>query len=154
MSKIRIALGAAALAALIACGSPSRTDRAIDQAASAPVVEPTTGTPTGAVPTPRVTKTIGAEQLNAAASARSYLDGGHGFSRKGLIEQLEYEGYPAKASTAAVDSLGVDWNAQAARSAKSYLSGQAFSRKGLTEQLEYEGFTHAQAAHGVKAAGL
>jgi hypothetical protein len=96
---------------------------------------------------------ISVEQQNATEQASSYLDG-QAFSRKGLISQLKYEGYSVKASTAAVDSLHVNWNEQAALKAASYLDGQSFSRSGLISQLKYEGFTAAQAAYGVKKAGL
>jgi Host cell surface-exposed lipoprotein len=51
----------------------------------------------------------------------------------------------------------VNWNKQAAKSAKNYLDTMAFSRSGLIEQLESEfgdGFTHAQAVYGVNQTGL
>ncbi|KAA0117403.1 hypothetical protein CIW51_12610 [Mycolicibacterium sp. P9-22] len=76
------------------------------------------------------------------------------FSREGLIEQLEYEGFSAADATFAVDSITVDWNVQAAKSAQDYLEMSGFSRSGLIEQLVYEGFTPAQAEYGVAAAGL
>jgi len=62
-----------------------------------------------------------------------------------------------KAATSAVDSLHIDFNEQAYKSAKTYLDMSGFSRKGLIEQLESdagEGFTHAQAVYGVSKAGL
>lgn len=51
------------------------------------------------------------------------------------------------------DHIDVDWNAEAAESAESYLEMTSFSRSGLIEQLEFEGFTTAQAEKGVKAVG-
>jgi hypothetical protein len=51
-----------------------------------------------------------------------------------------------------VDSLNVDWNEQAARSAESYLEYTAFSHAGLVDQLEFEGFTPEQAEHGATVA--
>ncbi|MFV8228692.1 Ltp family lipoprotein [Mycolicibacterium fortuitum] len=92
-------------------------------------------------------------QRNAVRSAEQYLDYG-AFSRQGLIEQLEYEGFSTADVTFAVDTITVDWNAQAAKAAKAYLDYSAFSRSGLIEQLEYEGYTPAQAAYGAAAAGL
>jgi hypothetical protein len=90
-------------------------------------------------------------QENAREQAESYLS--HtAFSRKGLIEQLKYEGYSTADATYAVDAVDVDWYEQAVLKARSYLDGQSFSRSGLQEQLEYEGFTSAQAAHGVSVA--
>jgi hypothetical protein len=168
MSKIRTAvmLGVAALsiAAGAACGAGAPSDpgtfaphtpattaaHTTRPTTPAPTVRPTTAEPTPA-PT---TKAVSAEQQNATEKAQDYLDGATGFSRKSLIEQLNFEGYPAKVSTAAVDSLRVDWYKQAEVKAKDYLSGQSFSRSGLISQLEYEGFSAAQARHGVKAAGL
>ena len=51
----------------------------------------------------------------------------------------------------------MDWNAEAAKAAKEYLSTEAFSRAGLIQQLESSagsGFTHAQAVYGVNQTGL
>ncbi|MBN8883007.1 MAG: Ltp family lipoprotein [Salana multivorans] len=102
-------------------------------------------------------------QQNAYRSARSYLDFA-GFSRAGLIQQLtsEYgEGYPPEDAEFAVARLeaegGVDWNAEAAESAASYLELTGFSRQGLIQQLtsEYgEGFTLEQAEYAADAVGL
>lgn len=81
----------------------------------------------------------------------SYLDMS-GFSRQGLIEQLEYEGFPPEIATFAADSAPVDWNAEAVESAQSYLNTSSFSRSGLVDQLIYEGFTPEQAEFGVSQA--
>ena len=97
-----------------------------------------------------VNETVG--QRNARKSAKSYLEY-QAFSRTGLINQLEYEGYTTEEATYGVDALGADWNEQAAKSAKSYLEYQAFSRTGLIEQLEYEGFSTEQATYGAGANG-
>lgn len=48
---------------------------------------------------------------------------------------------------------GADWNEQALKKAKSYLSHSAFSREGLKHQLEYEKFTTDQAEYGVANCG-
>lgn len=90
-------------------------------------------------------------QQNAVRKAQEYLSMS-AFSRQGLIEQLEYEGFSTGDATFAVDSITVDWNQQAVKKAQEYLSMSAFSRQGLLEQLEYEGFTPSQAAYGVAAA--
>ena len=76
------------------------------------------------------------------------------FSRSGLIEQLEYEGFTYDQAVYGTNNCGADWNEQAAKSAKSYLNTMSFSRDGLIEQLEYEGFTHDQAVFGVNSVGL
>lgn len=103
---------------------------------------------------PKVTKpAMTASQEQAVGTAEDYLQT-QSFSRKGLIEQLKFEGFSTKDATFGVDHLKVDWNDQAVGVAKGYLNGQHFSRAGLIEQLEYEGFTHKQAVYGVKGAGL
>jgi len=92
-------------------------------------------------------------QDQAVGMAESYLRS-QSFSRQGLIEQLEYEGFTNEEAKYAVDQISVDWNEQAAKKAESYLSTMSFSRQGLIEQLEYEGFTSEQAKYGVQAVGL
>ena len=90
-------------------------------------------------------------QENARQTANDYL-AYQSFSRKGLIHQLEYEGYSTSDATYAVRALSPDWYEQAAKTAKDYLDSQSFSRKGLVHQLEFDGFTHQQAAWGVGVA--
>jgi uncharacterized protein with LGFP repeats len=92
-------------------------------------------------------------QKNAVAKAQQYLQV-LSFSRSGLIDQLEYEGFSFDDATYGVDHLDVDWYAQAAKKAKQYLSSQAFSHSGLVAQLQFEGFTADQAEFGVRQAGL
>jgi outer membrane biosynthesis protein TonB len=94
-----------------------------------------------------------AGQANARRSAQSYLSL-MPFSRSGLIEQLEFEGYSTGDATFGVDALDADWKAQAAKAAKSYLDMMPFSRSGLIEQLQFEGYSREQAEHGVTQAGL
>ena len=92
-------------------------------------------------------------QQNALRSAESYLDY-TAFSRSGLIEQLEYEGFSTEDAKWGVDRASADWNEQAAASAESYLEYTSFSRSGLIEQLIYEGFSPEQAEFGVSQTGL
>jgi colicin import membrane protein len=87
------------------------------------------------------------EAFDMAASYLRYSS----FSRDGLINQLEYEGYTTEEATAAVDAQGADWNAQAVGSAESYLGFTAFSRQWLIEQLEFDGYTNSEATFGVDA---
>lgn len=91
-------------------------------------------------------------QRNARAEAKSYLKYSS-FSRQGLIEQLEYEGYSTDDAIYGVDSSGADWNEQAVGSASSYLKYSSFSRQGLIDQLLYEGFTIEQAEYGASQNG-
>lgn len=94
-----------------------------------------------------------ASQKNAVRKANSYLDIS-GFSRSGLIKQLEYEGFTNEDSIYAIDKIAPDWNKQAEKKAKSYLDTSGFSRSGLIRQLEYEGFTNEQANYGANAMKL
>jgi len=96
------------------------------------------------------TMTMGQKQ--AVGKAKAYL-AYSSFSRKGLIEQLIYEGFSEAESTFAVDNIAPDWNAQAAGKARAYLNYTSFSRQSLIDQLVYEGFTQAQAEYGVQAVG-
>jgi SOS response regulatory protein OraA/RecX len=92
-------------------------------------------------------------QQNAVRAAKDYIEY-TAFSRQGLIEQLEYEGFSNADAIYGADRSGADWMEQAVKCAEEYLEYSAFSRQGLIEQLEYEGFTHEQAVHGVDATGL
>ena len=53
------------------------------------------------------------------------------FSKKGLIEQLKFDGFTTKEAKYAVKKLNVNWKAQAVKKAESYLEILAFSKKGL-----------------------
>ncbi len=81
-----------------------------------------------------------------------------GFSRNGLIHQLSSdagEGFDVSDATIAVDSMNIDWNQQAVRSAKQYLNMMGFSCKGLIKQLSSsagEKYTVDQATYGAKHA--
>jgi hypothetical protein len=82
-----------------------------------------------------------------------------GFSKQGLIDQLDSsagDGYSQQDATAGVDSLTVNWNAQAARSAKEYLQMTPFSCQDLIQQLDSSGgdqYTPAQAQYGAQQTG-
>jgi hypothetical protein len=99
-------------------------------------------------------------QQNALRSAESYLETS-AFSKAGLIEQLSSEageGFPYDDAVWAVDHLKqVDWDEQAAKSAKGYLETSSFSCQGMIEQLSSEAgekFTLAQAEYGARQVGL
>ena len=89
-------------------------------------------------------------QTNAVSKAKSYLSSS-GFSRTGLIKQLEFEGFSNSEAIYGVDAQNADWKYQAERKAKSYLSSSGFSRTGLIKQLEFEGFSNSEAIYGVDA---
>jgi hypothetical protein len=74
-----------------------------------------------AAPSPFAGETV--SQRNARQRAADYLDY-TSFSRKGLIDQLGYEGF-TQADAYGVDALKVDWNEQAAKKAADYLKYKA-----------------------------
>jgi len=134
-------------------GFPHRMDR-VDPSTVATWTATPTPTPTltpKPTPTPKPdTATLG--EKNAVEKAKSYLRV-MAFSRSGLIDQLEFEGFTHTEAVYGADHVGADWNEQAAKKAESYLRIMAFSRSGLIDQLEFEGFTRSQAEYGVKAVG-
>ena len=95
--------------------------------------------------------TMTSEQRNALQQAKNYLNT-MPFSKSGLIEQLEYEGYSYSDAKYAADNCGADWKEQAVKCAQNYLDLMSFSKSQLIEQLEYEGYTHEQAVYGVNQA--
>lgn len=96
------------------------------------------------------TPTMG--ELNALSKANDYLNYS-AFSKSGLVEQLEYEGFSNKEAKYGADHCGADWKEQAAKKAKDYMDYDSFSKQGLIDQLLYEGFTQSQAEHGASAVG-
>lgn len=137
---------------------PSPSTTGAPATTTAPPATTTTVPPTTVPPTTTTTAPPEDPQVsNARRSAASYLDF-RGFSRQGLIDQLSSEygdQYPVEAATAAVDSLNVDWNAEAVEAAESYLELRGFSHAGLVDQLSSEygdQFTREQAEHGATVA--
>lgn len=118
---------------------------------SEPVVEATPVAPIVEPEEEESALTVSQEQ--AIGSAESYLSFA-AFSREGLIEQLEFEGFSNDDATFAVDYLDVDWFEQAVLSAESYLEFTNFSREGLIDQLMFEGFSREEAEYGVDQVGL
>jgi hypothetical protein len=126
------------------------------------IVEPTKSTlETSVTVKPQVKQTVTIaptsnvtmSQKNAVRKAQSYLSFS-GFSRDGLVAQLEYEKFSHEDSVYGADNSGADWNAQAAKKAKSYMEISGYSRGGLIEQLLYEKFTKTQAEFGADSVGL
>ena len=74
------------------------------------------------------------------------------FSYSGLIEQLEFEHFTADQATHGVDNCGADWDEQAVKKAKEYMSFMDMSHSELVGQLEFDGFTADQAEYGVTQA--
>lgn len=178
LRNIRRVPGAAVAATVLiaaACGAPVESGTAEQFAAPTTVTATTTVTTSSEVdPAPTSTRTSetpsdsGASnstieqaneqatsqgERNALRSAEDYLTFA-GFSRSGLVEQLQFEGYTTDEATYAVDNVDADWNAQAVRSAELYAGMMGFSRTGLIDQLQFDGFTAEQAAHGANSVGL
>lgn len=106
------------------------------------------------VPVPHLTQ----QQKTAVASAKQYLSF-DAFSQAGLIAQLDSPDggqFSVNDATVAVDSLTVDWNAEAVKSAKSYMKLEPMSCQALIDQLDSSAgaqFTVAQATYGAQQAG-
>ena len=140
-------------------GSTSAAASATTSASSSPAsstASASSGPTTPAAPKSNLT----VSQQNAVKAARNYLSIS-GFSKQGLIDQLSSSAgdkYSVHDATVAVDSLhDVDWNAEAVKSAKDYMSTSSFSCSGLTDQLSSSAgskFTAAQAKYAATKVGL
>lgn len=76
-----------------------------------------------------------------------------GFSKSGLIKQLEFDGYSSEDATYAAENCNANWNEQVAKSAKNYLDTMPFSKSELIHQLEFDGYSKEEAEYGAQAAG-
>ena len=156
-----IAIAAVCAVALSGCGAEleaaSQTDASATTATeSSESTEDATPETTSAAPKPKPVKStpsLTVAQENAREAAESYL-GFSGFSKNGLVEQLEFEGYEKADIDAALATMKVDWKAEAVESAESYLDMTSFSRQGLIDQLTFEGYTTKQASYAADAVGL
>lgn len=92
-------------------------------------------------------------QENAREKAREYLQV-MAFSEKGLIKQLEFEGFSLEDAEYGVKNTRADWNEQAAKKGAEYLKVMAFSANGLMRQLVFDGFTERQAAYAALMNGF
>ena len=91
-------------------------------------------------------------QRNAIEKAKDYirvLD----FSKTGLIDQLEFEGFSEEDSKFAVDHIEVDWNEECYKKAESYMKLMNYSEQGLRDQLDFEGFTQSEIDYAVNKIG-
>jgi hypothetical protein len=95
--------------------------------------------------------TVGEE--NARMKAETYLSV-MAFSKKGLINQLKFDGFTTAEATYGVENIVVDWDEQAGKKAEEYMSVMAFSANGLIGQLIFDGFTDRQAAYGAYMVGF
>ncbi|MGR9049752.1 Ltp family lipoprotein [Halobacillus faecis] len=96
---------------------------------------------------------ITVSQKQAVAMAEHYINF-MAFSKSGLIDQLEFEGFSTEDATYGVENITVDWQEQAVIKAEEYLDFMAFSRQGLIDQLVFEGFSQEHAAYAASQVGL
>lgn len=115
-------------------------------------IEPIEGASTVTETTSESTSNIPLGMSNALRTAKDYL-AYTSFSKSGLFEQLEYEGYTSEECEYGVENCGADWSVQAELKTFEYIAYSSFSEIGLVDQLEYEGFTTEEAAHGVDVCG-
>lgn len=146
IARTAAALAAAAALTLAGCAVPDESETA-DLPSTLPPLPTLEVEPAAEPAEPEVPR----EYVRALDSAESYLSF-TAFSRSGLAEQLEFEGYGPEAAEYAVENVGADWNEQAVLAAESYLDFTSFSRQGLVDQLIYEGYTPEQAEYGVSVA--
>lgn len=133
-----------------AASTTTQAEAAAGAASSAPAPAPAETRPAGTV-----------SELQALAAAQGYLSDGQGFSRQGLLDQLDSSagnGFSVADATWAVDHSDANWDAQAVECAKGYMNdGQGFSRQGLIQQMTSaygNKFTQAQAEYAANALGL
>jgi len=92
-------------------------------------------------------------QANAKRLANDYIRI-MPFSRQGLINQLEFEGFSTSDAEYGVDATGTNWRNQAVKMAANYLDLMAFSKQSLIDQLVFEGFSQADATYAVEQNGF
>ncbi len=131
--------------------NPTATMSPVLEATTQP--EAATGQEQAVEPTKAPERSETVSQKNAVRKAESYISFS-GFSRDGLVVQLEYEKFSHEDAVYGADNSGANWNEEAAQKAKSYMDMTGYSRDGLIQQLLYEKFTRAQAEYGVNAVGL
>lgn len=87
-------------------------------------------------------------QKNAIKQAKSYIET-MAFSKKELINQLEFNKYSKEDAEYAVNSLDIDYKEQAVKQAESYLESMAFSKEELLHQLKFNGYSEEDAEYAV-----
>jgi len=161
-------MGGSKTASTTTTNTPTATPEAVEETQAPTQPETTTSQQQTAQPTKAPAKATAAptqakqaapaqgattSQKNAVRKAQSYLSYS-GFSRDGLVAQLEFEKFSHEDAVYGADNSGADWNKEAAEKAKSYMDMQGYSRDGLIQQLLFEKFTQAQAEYGANSVGL
>lgn len=135
--------------------SPS-TDSSITEDSSDPKLTGPTLDKQGANPAAGSQSAISSEtenQKRARLDAKTYYESSW-FSRTGMIDQLEFDGFSNADAAYGVDALGVDWALEAEGMADAEIRSDWFSRQGLIDVLVYQGFTDAEATTAVDALGV
>lgn len=146
------------ITAVASSGKDNTAGKSLGSAASSPAPSsPAAATPSPAAP---AAPQYSPEQQQAIEAAKQYLQTGGGFSRLGLIQQLDSSagnGFPRAIARFAVNHINVNWDQQAVEAAKGYMQEGGFSYSGMVQQLESpdgNDFTYSQAVYGAKAVGL
>ena len=142
MEKINFVAGLVAGIVLTSIVNCSTGNKKADNAetTTSPCVETTASPYAEITASPYEEKTSKTELDNAIESAEAY-NKVFAYSKKGLIENLKYEGFSEEIAECAVKSINVNWKENCVRSAYSYLDLFDMSKKELIHQLDYDGFT-------------
>ena len=142
MEKINFVAGLVAGIVLTSIVNCSTGNKKVDNAESttSPCVETTASPYAEITASPYEEKTNNTELENAIESAEAY-NKIFAYSKKGLIENLKYEGFSEEIAECAVKSINANWKENCVRSAHSYLEIISYSKEELIHQLDYVGFT-------------
>ena len=142
MEKINFVAGLVAGIVLTSIVNCSTGNKKVDNAESttSPCVETTASPYAEITASPYEEKTNKTELENAIESAEAYSNV-FAYSKKGLIENLKYEGFSEDIAECAVKSINANWKENCVRSAHSYLEIISYSKEELIHQLDYVGFT-------------
>ncbi|MBS4900805.1 MAG: Ltp family lipoprotein [Clostridiales bacterium] len=152
---ITTAAVATSIIGLVGCGG--KADNKTADASSEAKTEAVTQTKvvTEATTPAPTTAAVSASKKHAIKIASDNLQYSR-FSKKGLRDQLKFQGFSEDDAAYAVEHINVDWNQQAAKKAEHYIDSSpfSFSHSQLVRQLELEGFTNEQAEFGTTSVGL
>ena len=142
MERINFVAGLVAGIVLTSIVNCSNGNKKVDNAeVTASTCVETTASPYAEITaSPYEEKTSKTELENAIESAEAY-NKIFAYSKKGLIENLKYDGFSEDIAECAVKSINANWKENCVRSAYSYLDLFSSSKKELIHQLDYDGFT-------------
>ena len=142
MERINFVAGLAVGIVLTIIVNCSTGNIKVDNAESttSPCVETTANPYADITASPYEEKTNKTELENAIESAEAYSNI-FAYSKKGLIENLKYDGFSEDIAECAAKSINANWKENCVRSAHSYLEIISYSKEELIHQLDYVGFT-------------